>query len=206
MKELIAWYQNGLDAGGYPLIVLLMAVESTLIPVPSELVIPFAAQRAQASGHLTLWGIALAGTIGSFLGATIMYWASRWAGRPLVVRYGRYVMVPEEKLRAAERWAEQFGPFGVFVARLLPVVRHLIGIPMGVVKMDFRLYAIFTLAGSALWCIVLTWVGVKAGQDAALMRGDLHRVLLWLLGFIAVVGTLYYVFVHRNMKKPDANV
>ena len=166
MKELIAWYQNGLDAGGYPLIVLLMAVESTVIPVPSELVIPFAAQRAQASGHLTLWGIALAGTIGSFVGATIMYWVSRWAGRPLVVRYGRYAMVPEEKLRAAERWAERFGPFGVFMARLLPVVRHLIGIPMGVVKMDFRLYATFTLIGSALWCIVLTWVGVKAGQDA----------------------------------------
>jgi membrane protein DedA with SNARE-associated domain len=204
LKELIAWYQNGLDAGGYPLIVLLMMVESTVIPVPSELVIPFAAQRAQATGHLSLWGIALAGTVGSFIGATIMYWASRWAGRPLVLRYGRFVFVPEEKLHAAERWAERFGTFGVFVARLLPVVRHLIGIPMGIVRMDFRLYAIFTLAGSALWCAVLTWVGVKAGQDTALMRGDLHRILLWLLGFIAVIGTLYYAFVHRHMKKPDA--
>jgi len=202
LKELIAWYQNGLDAGGYPLIVLLMAVESTAIPVPSELVIPFAAQRAQATGHLALWGIAVAGTLGSFIGATIMYWISRWAGRPLVVRYGRYALVPEEKLRAAEHWAERFGSFGVFVSRLLPVIRHLIGIPMGVVKMDFRLYAAFTLAGSALWCSVLTWVGVKAGQDAALMRGDLHRVLIWILGFIAVIGTLYYVFVHRPMKKP----
>ncbi len=205
MKELIAWYQNSLDAGGYPLIALLMLVESTFVPVPSELVIPFAAQRAQANGHLTLWGIALAGTIGSFLGATIMYWASRWAGRPLVVRYGRFVMVPEEKLRAAERWAERFGSFGVFVARLLPVVRHLIGIPMGIVKMDFRLYSLFTLAGSALWCCVLTWVGVKAGQDAALMRGDLHRILLWLLGFIAVIGALYYAFVHRQMKRTDGD-
>jgi membrane protein DedA with SNARE-associated domain len=204
LKELIAWYQNGLDAGGYPLIVLLMAMESTVLPLPSELVIPFAAQRAQATGHLALWGIVLAGTLGSFIGAAIMYWAARWAGRPLTLRYGRYFFVPEEKLHAAERWATQFGSFGVFVSRLLPVVRHLIGIPMGIVQMDFRLYSLFTLAGSALWCGVLTWVGVKAGQDAALMKGDLHRVMLWLLAFVAVLGTLYYVFVHRHMKKSPA--
>ncbi len=203
MKELIAWYQNGLDSGGYLLIALLMALESTVLPVPSELVIPFAAQRAHATGHLTLWGIALAGTIGSWVGATIMYWSARWAGRPLALRYGRYFLVPEEKLQAAERWAARFGSFGVFVARLLPVVRHLIGIPMGIVRMDFRLYSIFTLAGSAVWCSVLTWAGVAAGQDEALMRGDLRRVMVWLIGFVIVIGGLYYFMVHRHMKKPE---
>jgi len=201
---LIAWYQNGLDAGGYPLIALLMAIESTVLPVPSELVIPFAAHRAHTSGHLTLWGVALAGTIGSCIGATLMYWASRWAGRPLVLRYGRYFLVPEEKVHAAERWARRFGSFGVFIARLLPVVRHLIGIPMGVVKMDFRLYLLFTLAGSALWCAILTWVGVKAGQDA--VNGDIRWVTIWVVGFIVVVGALYYFAVHRHMKKTAPEV
>lgn len=170
MKETIAhliqWYQSTLDAGGYPLIALLMAVESTIFPIPSELIIPFAAQRAQAAGHLSVPGVVIAGALGSWVGATIMYWASRLAGRPLVVRYGAYFLVPEAKLRAAERWALRFGSFGVFVARLLPVVRHLIGIPMGIVKMDFKLYSVFTLVGSTLWCAVLAWVGVKAGQDA----------------------------------------
>jgi membrane protein DedA with SNARE-associated domain len=202
MKELIAhliqWYQGALDSGGYPLVVALMALESTFIPIPSEFIIPFAAQRAQ-TGHLSLVGVVIAGAFGSWLGATIMYWASRAAGRPLVVRYGGYFMVPQAKLEAAERWAGRFGSFGVFVARLLPVVRHLIGIPMGIVKMDFKLYSIFTLIGSCFWCAVLTWVGVVAGQDEKLLQGDLHRITLWLAGAVAVLGLLYYFLVHRYM-------
>ena len=204
MKETIAhliqWYQSTLDAGGYPLIALLMAVESTIFPIPSELIIPFAAQRAQAAGHLSVPGVVIAGALGSWVGATIMYWASRLAGRPLVVRYGAYFLVPESKLRAAERWALRFGSFGVFVARLLPVVRHLIGIPMGIVKMDFKLYSVFTLVGSTLWCAVLAWVGVKAGQDASLMQGDLHSVTKWLAGAVAFLALIYYFLVHRYMR------
>jgi len=201
MRELIQWYQAELDSGGYLLIALLMALESTVIPVPSELVIPFAAQKAHATGHLSLWGVAVAGTIGSWVGATIMYWAARLAGRPLVLEHGKYFLVPEEKLHAAERWSARFGSFGVFVARLLPVVRHLIGIPMGIVKMDFRLYSLFTLIGSALWCGVLTWVGVAAGNDEKLMRGDLRQIMVWMLGAIVIIGGLYYFAVHRHFKK-----
>lgn len=203
MKETIAhliqWYQATLDAGGYPLIAALMAIESTFIPIPSELIIPFAAQRAQAAGHLSLFGVVLAGTLGSWAGATIMYWMARLGGRPLVLRYGAYLLVPEAKLQAAERWSARFGAFGVFVARLLPVVRHLIGIPMGIVKMDFKLYSIFTLAGSGLWCGVLAWVGVVAGQDEKLLQGDLHRITRWLAGGVIVLALLYYFLVHRYM-------
>ncbi|MGZ4965041.1 MAG: DedA family protein, partial [Limisphaerales bacterium] len=144
--------------------------------------------------------VVIAGTIGSWVGAAIMYWASRLAGRPIVLRYGRYFLVPEAKLHAAERWATRFGSFGVFVARLLPVVRHLIGIPMGIVKMDFKLYSLFTLLGSAIWCAILAWVGVKMGQDEKLMQGNLHRITLWLVGFVFVIGVIYYLFVHRHMR------
>jgi len=206
MKEaithLISWYQDTLASGGYPLIVALMAIESTVVPVPSEFIIPFAAQRAHATGSLSMWGIVVAGTLGSWIGATIMYWASRWAGRPLVLRYGSYFLVPEAKLHAAESWAGRFGSFGVFVARLLPVVRHLIGIPMGIVKMDFRWYSLFTLVGSGIWCAVLVWVGIAAGNDPALLKGDMHRITLWLFGAVAVLGLLYYFLVHRFMTKP----
>lgn len=196
---MVQWYQNTLASGGYPLIVALMAMESTIVPIPSEFIIPFAAQRAHATGHLSLLGIILAGTIGSWIGATIMYWASRIAGRPLVLRYGGYFMVSEAKLHAAERWAERFGPFGVFVARMLPVVRHLIGVPMGIVKMDFKLYSLFTLLGSGIWCGVLAWVGVAAGNDDRLLHGDVHRITLWVTGAVAVLGCLYYFLVHRYM-------
>src|SRR5665213_3099536 len=101
LVHLIQWYQNTLEAGGYPLIIALMAMESTIVPIPSEVIIPFAAQRAHATGHLTLIGVVLAGTVGSWVGATIMYWAARVAGRPLTLRYGSYFLVPEAKLHAA---------------------------------------------------------------------------------------------------------
>jgi membrane protein DedA with SNARE-associated domain len=199
IAHLIAWYQQTLDADGYPLIAALMLMESTFIPIPSEMVIPFAAHQARVSGKLTLWGVVLAGALGSWAGATLMYWASRLAGRPLVLRYGAYFLVPEAKLRAAEQWAARFGSFGVFAARMLPVVRHLIGIPMGIVKMDFMLYTLFTLAGSLLWCGVLAWVGVAAGNDPKLLRGDLHHVALWLTGALVILGSLYYFLVHRHI-------
>jgi membrane protein DedA with SNARE-associated domain len=198
VNHLGEWYKKTLDAGGYPLIAALMGMESTIIPIPSEVIIPFAAQHAHATGKLSLPGIVLAGTVGSWIGATIMYWASRLAGRPLVLRYGPYFLIKEAKIHAAERWAAHFGSFGVFVARLLPVVRHLIGLPMGIVKMNFLTYSLFTLVGSCGWCIVLTWVGVQAGNDPKLLEGDYHRVILWLTGALAVLGTLYYFFVHRH--------
>ena len=199
IQHMVDWHQTTLASGGYPLIALLMAMESTIVPIPSEFIIPFAAQRAHETGSLTMTGIIIAGTLGSWIGATIMYWVSRWAGRPIILRYGGYFLVPEEKLHAAERWASRFGSFGVFAARLLPVVRHLIGIPMGIVKMDFRWYSLFTLIGSGLWCAVLAWLGVVAGDN---LKGDLHRVTFWIIGALAVLGLLYYFLVHRFMTKP----
>jgi membrane protein DedA with SNARE-associated domain len=199
-KELIDWYLRSLESGGYPLIVLLMAIESSVVPLPSELVIPPAAHLAHTKGNLSMAGIVVAGTIGSWLGATAMYWAARLAGRPLIMRYGRLVLITPEKVQGAERWASRFGSMGIFISRLLPVVRHLIGIPAGIVRMDYRLFSLYTLLGSAVWCAVLCWIGVKAGQDEALMKGELHRVSLWLGGALVVLGGIYYFFVHRHMK------
>lgn len=200
--KLIHWYQATLDTGSYPLIVGLMAMESSIVPIPSELIIPFAAQHASATGKLSLAGIVVSGMAGTWIGASLVYWACRLAGRSLVLRYGRFFRVPESKVHAAENWAARFGPFGVFVARLLPGVRQIIGIPMGIVKMDYKLYSLYTLIGSGLWCSVLVWVGVAAGNDEQLLRGDLHRITLWLAGALAVLGVLYYFLVRPFMRKP----
>lgn len=197
LKELIDWYLRSLESGGYPLIVLLMAVESSIVPLPSELVIPPAAHLAHTQGNMSLAGIVVAGALGSWIGATAMYWVSRLAGRPLVLRYGRYVFIPAAKVEQAERWAARFGSFGIFASRLLPVVRHLIGIPAGIVRLSYLKFSIYTLIGSALWCAVLCWVGVEAGQDEALMRGEMKSVTLWAIGALAVLGAIYYFFVHR---------
>src|SRR5213594_2098359 len=199
-KELIDWYLGSLESGGYPLIVLLMAIESSIVPLPSELVIPPAAHLAHTKGNLSMAGIVTAGAIGSWIGATAMYWASRLAGRPLILAYGKFVFIPPAKVEQAERWSAKFGSFGIFASRLLPVVRHLIGIPAGIVRLNYVSFSVYTLAGSAAWCSVLAWVGVKAGQDEALMNGELHRIALWLAGALVVLGAIYYGFVHRHMK------
>lgn len=206
IQSLSDWYNHALQTGGYPAIVLMMAVESSLFPLPSELVIPPAAHWAH-SGQLplTLWGIVLAGTLGSWIGASAMYWASRIAGRPLLLRYGKYVFISAEKIEGAERWAAHYGAMGIFISRLLPVVRHLIGIPAGIVRMSFLKYSLYTLLGSAIWSGVLCWLGVKMGQDESLMKLEYKHVTLWLAGAMLVLGGLYYFFVHRQMqRKPDA--
>jgi membrane protein DedA with SNARE-associated domain len=197
MRELIDWYVRSLESGGYPLIVLLMAIESSIVPLPSELVIPPAAHLAYTKGHLSLTGIVLAGAIGSWIGATAMYWAARWAGRPLVLRFGKYVLISAAKVEQAERWSARYGSFGIFASRLLPVVRHLIGLPAGIVRLNYFKFSLYTLLGSGLWCGVLCWVGIEAGQNEALMRGELKAITFWAVGALAVLGAIYYVFVHR---------
>ncbi len=176
LASLIQWYLAALDQGGYWLIGLLMAMESSILPVPSEFVIPPAAYLAHSKGTFTLTGIVIAGTVGSWVGASVMYWASYLIGRPLLMKYGRYVMITPEKIQQAEAWSSHYGMVGVFISRLLPVIRHLIGIPAGVVRMHFGWYSLATIIGSGLWCAVLCWVGVTAGQDEQLMQGNLHRI------------------------------
>ena len=180
---------------------LLMAIESSIVPLPSEIVIPPAAHLVHTGQlHLTMTGLVIAGAIGSWIGASVMYWFSRLAGRPLVMRFGRYVFITPEKVEGAERWAAHYGQMGIFVARLLPVVRHLIGIPAGIVRMNYLQYSLYTLLGSGIWCAVLCWIGVKAGQDQKLLAGDMHRITLWLGGAMVALVGMYYLLVHRHMK------
>jgi len=201
LNQLIVWYKGALGASPGALIALLMAMESSIVPLPSEVVIPPAAHLAYTHQiPIGLTGVILAGTFGSWLGATLMYWFSRLAGRPLVLRYGRYAFISAAKVEGAERWAAHYGAMGIFISRLLPVVRHLIGIPAGIVRMSYRSFSLYTILGSGIWCAVLCYVGIKMGQDEQLMKGELHRISLWLAGFMLVVGGLYYFFVHRHMQ------
>lgn len=199
-QALSTWYLATLESGGYLLVALLMALESSIIPLPSEVVIPPAAHLAATRGSMTVAGVVIAGTLGSWVGASVMYWLSRIVGRPLALRYGKYLLLTPQKIADAQGWANRFGLFGVFGARLLLVIRHLIGIPAGILRMNFLHYSAATLAGSAIWCGVLAWLGVTMGQDPALMAGSLNRIALWLGGFLVVAGALYYFLVHKQVR------
>ena len=196
---------------GYLGIVLLMAMESSIFPVPSEIVIPPAAYWA-AQGRYHFWGVVLAGTVGSYLGAAVTYWAAWRLGRPLVVRYGQYLFIPEHQLLRAERWLARYEAGGVFFARLLPVVRHLIGIPAGIVRMNFKVYSAMTVIGSALWCWVLAWFGAEVIGDRPELLDNpeqMFQVLAdrfhWFAGLVLALGVLYVVVMRLTAKPKPAD-
>jgi membrane protein DedA with SNARE-associated domain len=191
------WYLSVLGQGSYWLIAGLMALESTFVPIPSEVIIPPAAYLAHTQGQMSLFGIVLAGTAGSWVGASLMYWASRTLGRAVLLRVAPYVGLKAAKIDMAERWAARYEWGGVFFSRLLPVIRHLIGIPVGILRMDFRWYALATLAGSLLWCSVLTWLGATLGRHPELLAGSLHRFFALVLAVAFALAALYYFFVQR---------
>jgi membrane protein DedA with SNARE-associated domain len=201
LHQFSSWYLSVLAQGGYWLIAGLMALESTVVPIPSEVIIPPAAYLARSQGQFSLGGIIAAGTAGSWVGAALMYWAARWLGRPVVIRLGPYVGIAAAKIAHAEAWSAHYGWAGVLFARLLPVIRHLIGIPAGILRMDFRWYTAATLAGSCLWTSVLAWLGMTVGDHPELLKGDLHRFFLLVLAMAGVLAALYYAFVKRPVNR-----
>ncbi len=207
MHELIITWFGWVRDWHYLGVFLLMAMESSVLPVPSELVIPPAAYWA-AQGEMSMVGVVIAGTAGSFVGALVMYGASRALGRPLVMRWGKYVMISRAKLEQAERFLARYETGGVFFARLLPVVRHLIGIPAGIVRMPIGPYCIWTIVGSAAWCTVLAVFGKQVLGDRPDLMSNPTAVIDALKGksHIVAAGVLVlavlYVAVMRMTRKP----
>ena len=193
---LAAWFSHVRD-WGYAGVFVLMAIESTVFPLPSELVIPPAAYWA-ARGELHFWGVVVAASLGSWAGAALSYGVARAVGRPLSLRYGGYVLVPEAKWMLAERWIQRYAAGGVFFARLLPVVRHLVSLPAGAARMPFGRFSIMTLAGSFLWSWVLAYFGaqVLGGEprlieDPQAMARVIKHKLLWFVAAVVVLLALY---------------
>src|ERR1044072_7075645 len=145
MHDLTEVWFNWVQTGGYQAVFWLMALESTVFPIPSEVVVPPAAIVA-ATHKESLAGVIIAGTLGSWFGSAIMYWASRLVGRLAVVRWGKYFFVPFGKFVLGEDFMHRYEAGGIFFARLLPVIRHLISIPAGIIRMGFVKFSILTLA------------------------------------------------------------
>src|SRR5207244_11931387 len=139
MHHLLEIWFSWVLTGGYLGIIVLMAMGSTPLPVPAEVVVPPAAFLA-AQGQLSLAGVVLASTLGAYLGAALMYWLSLWLGRPLVGRFGRFILFAPKRVEEAEHWLARYEAGGGFFARLLPGVRHLISIPAGIVRMHFTFF------------------------------------------------------------------
>jgi len=182
---------------GYFGVFIMMAIESTVFPLPSELVVPPAAYWA-AQGSFSFWGVVFASTFGSWFGSAVSYLVARRLGRPLILRYGRFFFLPEKKWLLAEQWIQHYSTVGVFFARLLPVVRHLVSLPAGAARMRFLPFSISTLLGSFTWSWVLARFGQEVlGSDPRLLTDPdalihvLKAKLLWLVIGVIVMLVAY---------------
>ncbi|MEP6604155.1 MAG: DedA family protein [Spartobacteria bacterium] len=208
MHHLLETWFSWVLGGGYIGIIALMAMGSTPLPVPAEAVIPPAAFLA-ARGDLSFTGVIIAGTVGSYLGAALMYFLSLYLGRPLLVRYGRFFLLKPENLERAENWLKRYQAGGVFFARVLPIIRHFISIPAGIVRMPFLTFSLVTIAGAATANGVLAYLGAQAYRRqpdllsnpegmVQFIKGQSHWILLFVLAFAAL-----YLVSMRLMHRRD---
>lgn len=190
---------------GYAGIVLLMAIESACIPLPSEVIMPFSGYLVY-TGRFNLFWVATAGALGCNLGSLVAYYIGYYGGRPLVEKYGSYIFLSEKELNWADRFFEKRGDWAVFISRLLPVVRTFIALPAGIARMKPLRFHIFTFLGSWPWCFALAWVGARLGEQwdkDARLKAWFHRFDAVILGII-LISAIWFVWTHwkHRIRKP----
>ena len=186
------------DAIGWPGVVFLMAVESAAIPFPSELIMPLAGWlliEAKGDSAWMLWMAAFYGALGNLLGSWVAYWISYKGGRPLLKKYGKYVLVTQHEVDQAEEWFQKYGELAVFASRMLPVVRTFISVPAGIARMNFWKFSFYTFVGSYPWSLGLAYGGFKLGENWE----DLRRVMRpfdFPIAAIILVVVVWFIY-HR---------
>lgn len=197
MHAAVQWLVETIGAMGYPGIFLLMAMESSVFPIPSELVMPPAGYLAQ-QGQMNMLAAIVCGTVGSLVGAYANYYAAHYLGRPLLLKYGKYVFITEEKFAKVERFFKDHGEISTFIGRLLPVVRHLISLPAGLAGMNHVKFSLYTLLGAGIWVTVLTFIGYFIGSNQELIMKYSHQALIGVVIVSAVIITVYVKLQRRN--------
>jgi membrane protein DedA with SNARE-associated domain len=202
IDAVIHWLVESVSALGYPGIVALMFIESSFLPLPSELVMPPAGYLA-AQGRMDPVLAVLAGTLGSIGGALFNYWFAITVGEPFLRRFGKYVLLREHHLDRTEAYFARHGEISTFVGRLLPVLRHLISIPAGMSRMPLGRFVAFTGLGAAIWCAVLTYIGWFLGRHEAVLREGVVKAystqaVLYMLPVLLVIIGGYVVWYRRR--------
>jgi membrane protein DedA with SNARE-associated domain len=195
---LVHFITSVIQAGGYPGVAALMGIESACIPLPSELIMPFAGYLVYLK-HLNLWWTATAGAIGCNLGSVVAYWIGAKGGRPLVERYGRWVLMSHHDLDRMTEFFNKYGSITVLIGRLLPVVRTFIAFPAGIAKMPQGKFHLYTFIGSWPWCLALAYAGMKLGEQwddpHSKFHEMFHRFHTAIIVLILVAG-VWFVWTH----------
>ena len=203
LERFIDWLLRTLLDLGYPGIIALMAMESSILPVPSELVMPPAGYWA-AKGQMSFPIALVCGVVGSIIGALANYYGAQLIGRPLIQRYGKYVLLSEKNLLRSERFFAEHGEISTLIGRLFPVIRHLISIPAGLHRMPLPKFILYTAVGAAVWCAILTWIGYFLGQHEGVLRTEeIHRYVTWAMVVlipVTLIAISIYVVRRRHPK------
>jgi membrane protein DedA with SNARE-associated domain len=182
----------------------LMAIESANIPLPSEVIMPFAGFLV-AQGQLNLFLVALAGAFGCLVGSLLSYGIGLWGGRPLIEKWGKYILISHHDLDSADRWFKRFGDEAIFIARILPVIRTFISFPAGIAKMNLKKFSLYTFVGSFIWCLALAYAGQKLGNNWETLKKYFHG-LDWVILILIILGLGYWIFRHiKNVKAQSSD-
>jgi membrane protein DedA with SNARE-associated domain len=211
-EAIVTWLTETILTLGYPGIMLLMAVESSFVPFPSEVILPPAGYLA-AQGRMSATLAMLSGLAGSVMGALFNYYIAARFGRPVLHRYGRYLLIKESSLDRAEAFFRQHGEISTFTARLLPVVRQLISVPAGFARMRMDRFLVYTAAGAGIWCVILTLIGWYVGRNAELITNV--DALLWneevrrysslaVLALVPILVVLVGIYIYRHRRRGAA--
>jgi membrane protein DedA with SNARE-associated domain len=194
IDPLLQMVKETIASWGYPGIVIMMAIESANIPLPSEAIMPTAGilvQQHKMNIHLA----ALAGALGCLLGSMPSYWLGLIGGRPFLEKYGRIFLLKQKDFDLADGWVDRYGDITFFICRMLPVVRTFISFPAGVLRAHFGIFCLLTFIGSWIWCYFLTWVGIKFGENLESFIGLWHKFDIAIVALVAV-GFIYYIIHH----------
>lgn len=197
LHELIDWILATVGAWGYPGIFILMALESTVVPIPSELVLIPAGYLAH-KGEMNFLFIILASTLGSWVGASFNYAFALWVGRPFLEKYGKYFFVRPALLEKTDHFFVKHGAISTFTGRLIPGIRHLISLPAGLTRMNFASFSLYTCLGAGIWSLVLTLMGYFVGGNEQLIKDNLHLVTAGVILTVALILMAYYFWQKRR--------
>ena len=203
MHTIINWLVETVGAMGYLGIFLLMAVESSFIPFPSEVVMIPAGYLVHA-GEMDMLMVILCGISGSLVGGYVNYFGARYLGRPLILKYGHYVLISEEKFMKVETYFLRHGEISTFIGRLLPGVRQLISLPAGLAGMHHWKFSLYTLLGAGIWVTILTLIGYFVGSNQAMIMQYSHQALYGVLAFSAVLIAIYVKLQPKRKKQENA--
>ena len=203
LAPVVEFVINTISALGYPGIVILMGIESAAIPLPSEVIMPFSGFLV-SEGRFSLHGIALAGAIGSVLGSWVTYWIGYVGGRPLIRKYGHYVLITEHDLELVDRFFAKFGNWATFIGRMLPIIRTYISIPAGISHVKFWRFTAVAFLGSYIWSYFLGWIGVRLGENWESVR-EYFRQVDWIIVILFLIVIVWWIRRHwkNRVKKID---